>query len=78
MQVVVSGNRLIDVMCSGTDAYTSNPTLPWTFVSQPFSFINITGLSFTGNTITATPNCAADQVHTLIPEPSTLQCWRMI
>ena len=62
-QVNVNNNRMVDVMCSGTDGYTYNGGEPWTSTSQPFSFINVTGLSLQGNTITVDSNCAASQVR---------------
>ncbi len=74
-QVVVTGNQLIDPMCSGTNGATFNPALYATSVSQPFSFVNVSALNFQGNTITIDGNCAASQVPT--PGSGTLRDARM-
>ena len=62
-QVNVVGNSLINNMCSGTDGYTYGGGEPWTSAAQPFSFINVTGLNFQGNTMTINSGCAASQVR---------------
>ena len=59
----MTGNTLINNMCSGTDGYTYMGGFAWTHSSQPFSFTNITGLNFQGNTMTIDSGCAATQVR---------------
>lgn len=68
MQVNVVGNTLINNMCSATDPYTYLYVYPWTHSSQPFSFTNITGLTFTGNTLTQNSGCAVSMVRAPLPQ----------
>ena len=62
MQVVITNNTFLDTMCDPNITTTqTNPAVTGAF--QPFSFVNITGLVFTGNTLTNDATCATSQLN---------------